>query len=258
MNKNARIILSVIIAFSAIIMGACTNTSRPTNQDEVQEETTNNRLNRNIKIGFQGILLGTPNNKVTTLLKQLENVTQTEIPYEVKQNSSGSNASCYANDYEDLTATFQSTIIDNTETAHNGYGMIFSDGDSITKIVFTIMESGSPEGVYKRLFPLFYSQYGTPDESYESEVKAYLQNIGVFWVFDNKQRICLNRCVYAGGASGEFGDLFKTYQRVEIIYQDINALERKETKEREEEQLKIDAEKAEKEKNRERRGSQQL
>ena len=38
MNKNARIILSVIIAFSAIIMGACTNTSRPTNQDEVQEE----------------------------------------------------------------------------------------------------------------------------------------------------------------------------------------------------------------------------
>ena len=68
----------------------------------------------------------------------------------------------------------------------------------------------------------------------------------------------MNRCVYAGGASGEFGDLFKTYQRVEIIYQDINALERKETKEREEEQLKIDAEKAEKEKNRERRGSQQL
>ena len=51
---------------------------------------------------------------------------------------------------------------------------------------------------------------------------------------------------------------FKTYQRVEIIYQDINALERKETKEREEEQLRIDAEKAEKEKNRERRGSQQL
>lgn len=262
-DMNKRILLkNVIIAFLAIMMGACTNASRPSNQSETQEETASKRLNRNVKIGFQGILLGTPNKDVTALLKQLENVTQAEIPYEVKQNSSVSNASCYANDYEDITATFKSAIIDNTETAHNGYGMVFSDGDSITKIVFTIRESENPEGVYKRLFPLFYRQYGTPDENYESEVKAYLQNIGAFWVFDNKQRICLNRCVYAGGASGEFGDLFETYQRVEIIYQDLNALERKDAREKEEEQKRIDAQKAKEEQirstNKAKRQSQQL
>lgn len=260
---SKRIILkSIIIVFSAIIMGACANTSRPSNQGEAQGETTTKRLNRNVKIGFQGISLGSLNKDIATLLKQLENVTPAEIPYKVKQNSSGSNASCYANDYEGITATFESTIIDNTETAHEGYGMLFSDGDSITKIVFTIMESGNPEGVYKKLFPLFYNQYGAPDESYESEVESYLQNIGAFWVFDNKQRICLNRCVYAGGASGEFGDLFKTYQRVEVIYQDLNALERKDAREKEEEQKRIDAQKAKEEQirstNKAKRQSQQL
>ena len=259
---NKRIILkSVTIAFLAIMMGACTNASRSSSQGETQEETASKRLNRNVKIGFQGISLGTPNKDISSLLKQLENVTQTEIPYRVKQNSSGSNASCYANDYEDITATFESAIIDNTETAHEGYGMLFSDGDSITKIVFTIQESGNPEGVYKRLFPLFYNKYGAPDEEYESEVESYLQNIGVFWNFDNKQRICLNRCVYAGGASGEFGDLFKTYQRVEVIYQDLNALERKAAREKEEQQKKIDAQKAKEERirsiNKAKRQSQQ-
>ena len=264
MKKNEHTILKTfIIAFSAIIlMGACTNASRPSNQEESQKETVSNRINRNIKIGFQGIMLGSPNKDVTALLKQLENVTQTEIPYEVRQNSNGSNASFYANQYEEITTTFQSAIIDTTETAYEGYGMVFSDGDSITKIVFTIRESENPTGVYKRLFPLFYSQYGAPDDYYESEVKAYLQNIGAIWLFDNKQRICLNRCVYAGGASGEFGDLFKTYQRVEVIYQDINALERKDAKEKEEEQKKIEAQKAEEEKtrstNKAKRQSQQL
>lgn len=239
-------------------MEACTNVSHPSNQ----KETVSNRINRNVKVGFQGITLGTPNKDVTALLKQLANVTQTEIPYEVRQNSNGSNASFYANKYEELTTTFQSAIIDTTETAHEGYGMVFSDGDSITKIVFTIMESENPTGVYKRLSPLFYSQYGAPDEYYESDVKAYLQNIGAIWIFDNKQRICLNRCVYAGGAYGEFGDLFKTYQRVEVIYQDINALERKDIREKEEEQKRIDAKRAEEEMtrstNKAKRQSQQL
>ena len=243
-------------------MEACTNTSHPSNEEESQKETVNNRFNRNVKIGFQGIMLGTPNKDVIALLKQLTNVTLAEIPYEGRQNSSDANASFYDNKYEEIMATFQSAIIDTTETAHDGYGMVFSDGDSITKIVFTIMESDNPSGVYKRLFPLFYSQYGTPDEYYESEVKAYLQNIGVIWLFDNKQRICLNRCVYAGGAYGEFGDLFKTYQRVEVIYQDIHALERKDAREKEEEQKRIDAMNAEEEKtrstNKAKRQSQQL
>ena len=250
---------SFIIILPAIIMlGACTNTTRTSNK----EEKAINRVNRNVKIGFQGIMLGTPNKDVIALLKQLTNVTLAEIPYEVRQNSSDANASFYDNKYEEITATFQSAIIDTTETAHEGYGMVFSDGDSITKIVFTIMESDNPSGVYKRLSPLFYSQYGAPDEYYESEVKAYLQNIGAIWLFDNKQRICLNRCVYVGGAMGEFGDLFKTYQRVEVIYQDINALERKDAKEKEEEQKRIDTKQAEEERtrstNKAKRQSQQL
>jgi len=246
------------VAIIAIIVGACTSTGSPRNSSEKESKTVN-RINRDVKIGFQGILLGTPNKDLPALFKRLRNVKQSDIPYRFKQNQSGSNTSFYANEYEQIIATFESAIIDSTETSHNGYGMLLTDGDSITQIVFSIEETDDPLGVYNRLLPLFVNQYGNPDEQYESEIESYLQNIGVIWIFDNKQRICLNRCIYPGGAQLiEFERMFKNFQRVEVIYQDINALERKEAKEREEEQARIDAENAEGQKNREQRGSQQL
>lgn len=260
MNKIWNMLSKIIvfIAIPAIMVGACTSTGNPRNTSE-EETKTVNRINRDVKIGFQGILLGTPNKDIPALFNRLTNVKQSDIPYRIKQNQSGSNTSFYANEYEQIIATFESAIIDSTETSHNGYGMLLADGDSITQIVFSIEETDDPLGVYNRLLPLFVSQYGNPDEQYESEIESYLQNIGVIWIFDNKQRICLNRCIYPGGAQLiEFERMFRDFQRVEVIYQDINALERKKTKEREEEQAKIDAENTEREKNREQRGSQQL
>ena len=248
---------TIFIIPTIVMMGACTGTGGTRTSE--QEEVVINRVNRDIKIGFQGILLGTPNKDIPTLFDRLTNVKQSDIPYRFKQNQSGSNTSFYANEYEQIIATFESAIIDSTETSHNGYGMLLADGDSITQIVFSIEETDDPLGVYNRLLPLFVNQYGNPDEQYESEIKSYLQNIGVIWKFDNNQRICLNRCIYPGGAQLiEFERMFKNCQRVEVIYQDINALERKEAKEREEEQARIDAENAEREKNREQRGNQQL
>lgn len=263
MKKTERLLLEYsIFIFAALFMVACTNTFRTSNQEENKEDTTIIRLNRNVKIGFQGLMLGTPNKDIPALIKNLPNVTKAEIPYDIEQNSYGSNASIYANEYEKIIATFKSAIIDTTETSHEGYGVVFSDGDSVTQIVFTIMETEAPDSVYFRLLPLFISKYGSPDKTYESEPESYLRNGGAIWIFDNKQRICLNSCVYSGGAMAGFDRIFTTYQRVEIIYQDINALERKNAKERKEKQIekqkRIDAQNAEKANNRAKREQQQL
>lgn len=260
LDMNKRIILkSVTIAFLAVLMGACTNASRPSNQSETQEETASKRLNRNVKIGFQGILLGTPNIDIPALFNRLTNVTKSDIPDDIRQIQSGSAASFYANKYEKIIGTFKSVVIDTADFSHEGYGMMLSDGDSITQIVFTIKEAEDPSGVYNRLLPLFINQYGNPDEYYETEVESYLKNVGAIWKFDNKQRICLNLCIYPGGAKlVEFESFFEALQRVEIIYQNTNALEHKEAWEKQEEQDRIDAEEKEIEKNREKRKIQQL
>lgn len=251
--KNATIIIFPMI----VMMGACTGTGG--SRTSKQETVVINRVNRDIKIGFQGISLGTPNKDIPALFNQLTNVTKSDIPDDIRQTQSGSAASFYANKYEKIISTFKSVVVDTADISHEGYGMMLSDGDSITQIVFTIKEAEDPSGVYNRILPLFINQYGNPDEYYETEVESYLKNVGVIWKFDNKQRICLNLCIYPGGAKlAEFESLFKALQRVEIIYQDINTLEHKEAREKQEEQDKIDAEDIEIEKNREQRKIQQL
>ena len=248
---------TIFIFPTIVMMGACTGTGGTRSSE--QEEVVINRLNRDIKIGFQGILLGTPNKDIPALFNRLTNVTKSDIPDDIRQIQGGSAASFYANKYEEIISTFKSVVIDTADFSHEGYGMMLSDGDSITQIVFTIKEAEDPSGVYNRLLPLFIDQYGSPDEYYEKEVESYLKNVGAIWIFDNKQRICLNLCIYPGGAKlAEFESLFEALQRVEIIYQDNNALEHKEAREKQEEKDKIDAEETEIEKNREQRGSQQL
>lgn len=256
------ILVCSFIVIATILLGSCSNTTRTSNQKGNQKDSTV-RLNRNVKIGFQGFMLGTPNKDISASLKRLPNVTEAEIPYEIEQNSDEGNASIYANENEEIKATFKSEIIDKKKSSHEGYGMIFSDGDSVTEIVFTIPETKDPYGLYSKLFPLFTSKYGTPDKSYEKEdEETGLRNIGDIWIFDNKQRICLNQCVYSGSTSDEWGSLYATYQRVEIIYQDINALERKTSKEKQDVQRKKAAQeaakKAEKERNEAKMKTQQL
>lgn len=246
------------IAILPIMVGACTSTGSTRSSSE-EETMTVNRINRDAMIGFQGILLGTSNKDVPVLFNRLSNVTKSDIPDDIRQIQSGSAASFYANKYEKIISTFKSVVIDTADISHEGYGMMLSDGDSITQIVFTIKEAEDPSGVYNRMLPLFISQYGNPDEYYETEVESYLKNVGAIWIFDNKQRICLNLCIYPGGAKlAEFESFFEALQRVEIIYQDINALEHKEAREKQEEQERIDAEDTEIENNREQRKIQQL
>lgn len=246
------------LAIFTIIVGACTSTGNPRSTSE-EETPTVNRINRDVKIGFQGILLGIPNKDLPALFNQSTNVTKSDIPDDIRQIQSGSAASFYANKYEKIISTFKSVVIDTADISHEGYGMMLSDGDSITQIVFTIKEAEDPSGVYNRILPLFINQYGNPDKYYETEVESYLKNVGAIWIFDKKQRICLNLCIYPGGAKlAEFESFFEALQRVEIIYQDINTLEHKEAREKQEEQDKIDAEDTEIEKNREQRKSQQL
>lgn len=239
MKKSERFFLICgIVIFATIMLGGCSNNSHYKQNGNPKDSTV--RLNRNVEIGFQGIMLGTPNKNISTVLDSLPNVTQEEIPYEKQSWYEDANPWFYKNKYEHMTATFKSEIIDVAKNSHSGYGMVFSIGDSVTKIVFTMPETNNPKGLFSRLLPLFTKKYGKPDKYYATAVRSYLQNIGAVWIFDNKQRISLNRCVFNGEEMDntyyydpDFEPMMRTLQRVQIIYQDMNAFDRKKAEENE-------------------------
>ena len=261
MKKTKSLFLICSIAMIATFLGAaCVNSTRTS----YQRKTTINRLNRNVKIGFQGLLLGTPNKDVPDLINKLPNISQAEIPVNLEEEivDPTSYGSIYADKDEKITASFMSTIIDTTGTPHTGYGVLFSDRNCITQIIFRI-ETEYPEDLYNLLLPLFTSKYGAPDKKYEvidSEYNRFYNN-GASWIFNNKNCIKLNCCTYEGG-SGPASDLdydfYGPHQRVEIIYQDFSIIKRRKAKEMEERQKKAKIKNAEIDRIKKIRKSQQL
>lgn len=78
----------------------------------------------------------------------------------------------------------------------------------------------------------------------------------------NNQRITLNRCEYSGSAGYEGGidwaSKFRGFERVEIVYQDLKAIQRQKQKEKKAEDERQQAEKERIDANRKARESQQL
>ena len=89
-----------------------------------------------------------------------------------------------------------------------------------------------------------------------------MRNTGCYWEFPNSQRITLNKCEYSGTAGYDGGidwaSKFKGFERVEIVYQDLKAIQRQKQKEDMEEVARKQAEMQRKDANRKARESQQL
>ena len=110
---------------------------------------------------------------------------------------------------------------------------------------------------------LFINLYGQPDSSYVEGEDEEMKNTLCYWDFSNNKRITLNKCQFLGSAiSDEWDRLFKTYERVEIAYQDMKAVYRHEAAEKakaaEEEQQRVQDEEYRKSENRKVRARQQL
>ena len=258
----------LLFVFSLIVLVSCTQTNRHS------ENSVSNRFNREGVIAFMGLRLGLPNDSVITVLQSSENFIIKEFPDFYTR--SGHNI---FEDYdEDEVGTFFCSIVDTNNDSHGGWGKVKSYADSVTTIYFYIPSSYDTDNdsIYDRLKPLFVERYGDPDEEYETgfevkkegsqykivyndDIQTSLYDKGCYWEFTNNQRIYLNRTVYLGH---KYGGLFSDHMRIEIVYRDMNEVNRienarkKQQQEKEQEQLK--AEKERKDANRKTRESQQL
>ena len=213
---------------------------RPTNMEGNTNSEKLNRINREKVLSFQGIKLGTPNDIIQLVLDSLENVIAKEIDPFVERLSWQDNGSIFGHPYETMIKSFFTSIVDTNNQKYSGYGMIFSSGDSITKIHYIIPSfclNIEIDSVYSNLKKLFEEQYGDPDKEYENKIEADLQNIGSIWDFSSNQRIYLNKCIPHSGFASDF-------QRVEIVYQDMNSIQRQ-NKRAEEERIQAKKEKNE-------------
>ena len=254
--------LLFLLLFISLVIGSC----KQSPQSKASEEPVNAQKNRTDSIVFMGIQLGIPCVSLDATIDSSSLITKKELPDGFDRYLVASNNSIFDNPEEKIVSTFFTQIIDKKNESHDGWGIIKSDSDRITTIQVIIPYCDDVLDVFNRIQELYVEKYGEPDQLYEGEVKAYLRNIGCIWEFPNSQQITLNRCEYSGSAGYEGGidwaSKFKGFERVEIAYQDINALERKDTREKEEEQKRIDAKRAEKEMtrstNKAKRQSQQL
>lgn len=240
-----------LLASALFLFDACN--SRPTSMGDTNTKNTNG-INRDKKIAFMGIKLGTPNNNFESIIDSIDNLVPTDLPDLIRRLLLPSNSSLFDNPYENHVGTFFSSIIDGNNEKYSGWGIAISDGDSITKIHYIIHESLLIDSIFDGLKSLYVKQYGVPDDEYSKEDIA-MTNIGCYWDFKHNQRIYLNKCDSHSGLT----DIF---QRVEIVYQDMNSIQRQEErakKEREKErQDSIDAVKQEKIRNAQEKEGQQI
>lgn len=242
-----------LIPITLFVLIACNY--RPANMEDKTNTTNLNRVNREKTISFLGIKLGTPNNRYQSILDSTENVLTTDLPDVIRYRCLGSgNCSIFYNPYEEYVGTFFATLIDGNNKKYSGWGIAVTDGDSITKVHYIIPEPLNIDSIYDGLKLLYEKQYGDPDEEYIKEGKA-MDNIGCYWDFVHNQRIYLNKC------DANDGWVFD-YQRVEIVYQDMNSIQRQinqaEKQREKERQDSINAVEKEKQNNAKQKEGQQI
>ena len=97
------------------------------------------------------------------------------------------------------------------------------------------------------------------DRDDKEDVEVSLYDRGCYWDFDNNQRIYLNNVVYMGYKNY---DIFAGAIRIEIVYRDMNAVNRiknaRKKQQQQKEQERVKAEKERMDANRKARESQQL
>ena len=220
----------------------------------IEDTNSENAINRDKIISFMGIKLGTPNNKYKSIIDSLDNVLSTDLPDAIKYSCLGSgNGSLFDNPSEKNIGTFLASIINENYEKYDGWGIVASDGDSITKIHYIIYQPDYVDSIYVCLKSLYEKQYGSPDEEYQKE--GSMCNIGCIWNFAHNQRIYLNKSIANI-------DWTHSFQRVEIVYQDMNPIQKQEEqarKEREKEkQDSIDAVTKERQNNAQEKKIQQI
>ena len=248
----------IVLLFLSLIIASC-NQSSSTKQSEEQISTQRNRTD---SIAFMGVQLGVSNESIEAIIDSSHLVTKIALPDRFNRYLGSSNNSIFDNPEEKIISTFFTQIIDKKNNSHDGWGIVKSDCDSTTTIQIIMPDCDDVVDVYNKIKELYIERYGEPDQSYEGEVIDYLQNTGCYWEFPDSQRITLNRCEYSGTAGYEggidWGSRFRAFERVEVAYQSLKAIQRLKQKE---EQAEKERQKAEKERidaNRKARESQQL
>lgn len=249
-----------IYLFYALLLTSCIQTA---NRSQTGSNTESKK-NRDKNITFMGIRLGAPNGSEVAVIDSSEQLIKRGLPDGFDNYLGYGNGAIFENPREKTLNTFFTSIIDKQNDKHSGWGMVKSDCDSITTIHFIFTSCEDVQDVFNKIKGLFVEQYGQPDDSCvvkldKKGIAADLQNSYCFWKFSNDQRITLNRYEYVGY---EYGGLFIDSKRVEIIYQDMKAINRlkKAIREREiaEKQKRNQEEKARKEENRKAKEQQQL
>lgn len=251
MTKFQTMLLMVLFIFSC---------NQPSYKVSVDED--NNYKVRDIPIAFMGIQVGAPNGSEMAMIDSMGQIMKTTLPEGISHYLGNFNRSLFDNPEEKTINTFFASIIDMQDDKHNGWGLIKSDCDSITTIHF-IIPNCETEAVYGRMQDLLVECYGQPDSSYVEGEGEEMRNTLCYWKFSNHRRITLNKCQFFGSTiSNEWKRLFKTYERVEIAYQDMKAVYRREAAENakaeEEEQQRMQDEEERKSENRKVRVRQQL
>lgn len=251
MTKFLTMLLMALFLFSC---------NQPSNKVSVDKD--NKYKVRDTPIAFMGIQVGARNGSEIAMIDSMGQIMKTNLPEGINHYLGSSNRSLFDNPKEKTINTFFASIIDNQDDKHNGWGLIKSDCDSITTIHF-IIPNCDPEVVYERIRDLFVERYGKPDSSYVEGEDDEMKNTLCYWNFSNNRRITLNKCQFhASAISDEWERLFKTYERVEIAYQDLKAVYRHEAAEKakadEEEQQRVQDEEDRKSENRKVRAHQQL
>lgn len=250
-------IFFVLLAMSLVIV-ACKNSP----QSKTSAESISTQKNRTDSIVFMGIQLGIPCVSVDSIIDSSSLVTRRELPAGFDCCVGSSNNSMFDNPEEKNISTFFTQIVDNKNDSHDGWGIIKSDNDRITTIHYIIPNCDDILDVYEKIQELYIERYGEPDQLYDGEVTSHLRNAGCYWEFPNNQRITLNRCEYSGSTGYEGGidwaSKFKVFERVEIAYQDLNAMQRQKQIEENAEKARQQAEEERIDANRKARKTQQL
>lgn len=206
-----------LLATALFMLNACT--SRPTNVEDKNDVVKINRFNREKTISFLGIKLGTPNKRLKSVIDTLDNVIITDVPEFIDRHFFGE--SVFSNYRERSVGSFFSSVIGENNESYEGWGMAFSDGDSITRIHFMI-KAYFVDSVFNNIKLRYLENYGDPDEEYEIKGNTdLLQDIGCYWNFKNDQRIYLHKFISHDSWTIDF-------ERVEIAYIDMKSIQRKE------------------------------
>lgn len=250
-------VLFVFLSISLVILSC-----KQSPQSKVSEDPINTQKNRTDSIVFMGVKLGIPSECVEAIIDSSNLIKKEKFPYGFDRYLGSSNNSIFDNPEERTVSTFFTHIIDKKNESHDAWGIIKSDCDYVTTIQVIIPYCEDVQDVYKKVQELYVERYGESDQLYEGEVKSYLRNTGCYWEFPNNQRITLNRCEYSGSAGYEGGidwaSKFRGFERVEIVYQDLKAIQRQKQKEKKAEDERQQAEKERIDANRKARESQQL